>query len=265
MIDFVSVIGLVLGIFLTLYGFTMDGGKIHLLWLLSAIVIVFGGSFGSTVLSFGFNQVKMFPKLLLEVFIAPKSKITKSMDLLIKLSDKARKDGVLSLENMVQDSKGKDAPDPFLKKAILMVIDGTDAEEISDILGNEIDIYEKKKTSAITMFDTMAQYAPAYGMIGTIMGLIMLLQDMSSPEQLTKSIAVAFVTTLYGSMAANLLFLPSSRKLRNRLVDYRLEKEMIIEGVCAIRNSVNTRLLKDKLAMYLQFEKGDPNKIKNKK
>lgn len=252
MIDFVSIIGIILGIFLTFFGFTMDGGQLKFLWLFSAVVIVFGGTLGATLLSYGFEQVKMLPRMLLEVFVAPKSNIKKTIDCLVNLSDKARKDGLLSLEKVIQEGKGKDEPDPFLKKAVLMVIDGTDPEVIEDILGNEIDINEKKKLSAINMFDTMAQYAPAFGMIGTIMGLIMLLQDMSSPEQLTKSIAVAFVTTLYGSMAANLVFLPASRKLRNRLVDYRLEKELIIDGICAIRNSVNPRLLRDKLSMYQQ-------------
>jgi chemotaxis protein MotA len=250
LIDFISVIGLFLGVFFLILGYSMDGGSITLLWLLSAVFIVFGGSLGATLLSYGFEQVKMLPKLMLDIFIAPKSNIKKTVDYIIELSDKARKDGLLSLEKAIQE--GKNDADPFLKKGILMVIDGTDPDEIRDVLESEISITEKKKLAAIGMFDSMAAYAPACGMIGTLMGLILLLQDMSSVEQLTKSIAVAFVCTLYGTVAANILFIPFSRKLKIRLEDYRLKNEMIIDGICTIRNSVNPRMLKDKLSMYQQ-------------
>lgn len=250
MVDFTSIIGVIAGIALVLIGFAMDGGSLRVLMLLSAAVIVFGGSLGATLFSYGFEQVKMFPRLVIDLFIIPKSNINSTIEYLINLSDKARKDGLLSLEKELQESQGKKEPDPFLKKAVLMIIDGTDPDEIRDILENEINIYEKKRLAAISMFDSLSAFAPAFGMVGTIMGLIMLLQDMSSPEQLTKSIAVAFVTTLYGVLAANLLFTPASRKLKNRLSDYRLEKEMIIEGVCAIRDSINPRLLKERLSVY---------------
>ena len=133
-----------------------------------------------------------------------------------------------------------------------MVVDGTDSEKINEILQNDIYVYEQSRGIDISMFESMGSYAPAFGMIGTIVGLIQLLSaGMDDPAALTKAIGVAFITTLYGSLVANCFFLPAANKLRSRLSVYRLEKEMIIEAVCAIRNGVNPRLLEEQLSSYL--------------
>lgn len=264
MIDILSILGLILGFGLVLFGYTVDGGILHILWLPSAFIIVLGGTVGATLFSLGAKQMKMFPPLVKECFFSKKTSLNDTIEYLVALSDKARKDGILSLEKFIATDitiNGKKyTPDPFIRRAVLMIIDGTTPEDITNTLGNEIDIYEKEKSSGINIFDTMSTFAPAFGMIGTIMGLIMLLQDMSSVEQLTKSIAVAFVTTLYGSVMANLIFTPMSFKLRNKLSDYRLEKEMVIEAICSIRNSINPRLLRENLVMYMQFEPKKSNK-----
>ncbi|MEA5066018.1 MAG: MotA/TolQ/ExbB proton channel family protein, partial [Eubacteriales bacterium] len=124
-------------------------------------------------------------------------------------------------------------------------------EKISDVLNNDIYIYETDRTTAISMFDSFAAFAPAFGMVGTIVGLIMTLQaGMESPDMVTKAIGVAFITTLYGVLLANSFFIPAATKLRARMTMYRLEKEMIIEAVCAIRNGINPRMLKEQLSSY---------------
>lgn len=250
--DIISIVGFVVAFGSIAFGYTMDKGDLRALWMVSAFVITVGGSIGAVLLSSGFSQVKQLPKMMLEVFIKPKSTINKTIEQLVFLSKTARQNGLLSLEKAVSEGDGKNKIDPFLKRGILMVVDGTDPEKINDILQNDIYVYEQNKGINISMFESMGAFAPAFGMIGTIVGLIQLLSaGLDDPAALTKAIGVAFITTLYGSLLANCFFLPSATKLRSRLSVYRLEKEMIIEAVCAIRNGVNPRLLQEQLSSYL--------------
>lgn len=250
--DLTSVIGLIGGLGLVALGYAIDGGNVASLWMLSAMIIVLGGTFGSLCLSVGFNNLRNFPKLFIEVFIKPKSTLGKTIEYLVELSQTAKQNGLLSLEKSVSSNDPKKQIDPFLKKGILSVVDGIDPEKINDILQNEIYVYEQNRNVEISMFDSCAAYAPAFGMIGTIIGLIqMLAAGMEDPSQLTKAIGVAFITTLYGSLFANCLFIPSAAKLRSRMTLYRAEKEMIIDAVCAIRNGINPKMLQEQLSSYL--------------
>jgi Flagellar motor component len=260
--DFSSIIGIIASFGLVLYGYTMDGGDIMGLLMISAIIITVGGTFGALFLSYGFDNLKHFPSLFMEVFIKPKSKLNEKIELLITLSRTAKQSGLLSLEKTISNlDEKKGGIDPFIKKGTLMVVDGTENERIQEILGNDIYIYEQKKLTDISMFDTCAQFGPAFGMIGTIVGLIqMLAAGMDDPNELTKAIGVAFITTLYGSLLANCIFSPSVVKLKTRLAAYRLEKEMIIDAVCAIRNGVNPKMLQEQLEAY-----GVPKNKKGKK
>lgn len=251
--DIASIIGIIAGFGFVLYGYVMDGGNLSGLIMLSAIVITCGGTFGAVLLSFSFDNLKNFPKLCWEAFKKPKSRINETIDLLISLSRTAKQNGLLSLEKSITDAEGqkKDSVDPFVKKGILLAVDGTDPEKIQEILTNDIFIYEQRKLADISMFDVAAQFAPAFGMIGTIVGLIQMLSlGMDDPNTLTKAIGVAFITTLYGSLLANCLFSPISTKLKARLAVYRLEKEMIIDAVCAIRNGINPKMLHEQLSVY---------------
>jgi chemotaxis protein MotA len=255
--DIVSIVGFVVAAGSIAYGYTMDGGLLQALWMTSAFIITCGGALGAVLLSSGFSQVKQLPKLMMEVFIKPKSTVGKTIEQLVFMSKTARQNGLLSLEKAVTEGDGKNRIDPFLKRGILMVVDGTDPEKINDILQNDIYVYEQNKGINISMFEAMGTFAPAFGMIGTIVGLIQLLSaGMDDPAALTKAIGVAFITTLYGSLLANCFFLPAATKLRSRLSVYRLEKEMIIEAVCAIRNGVNPRLLEEQLSSYLVLAPG---------
>ncbi len=250
--DIFSIIGFVVSAGSIVLGYAMTGGNVRALWMVSALVITAGGSVGAVLLAYGFNQVKQFPKLMLEVFLSPKSTVGKTIEYLVTLSKTARQSGLLSLEKAITEDDTKKKVDPFLKRGILMVVDGTDPEKINDILQNDIYVYEQSRGIDISMFESMGSYAPAFGMIGTIVGLIQLLSaGMDDPSALTKAIGVAFITTLYGSLLANMFFLPAANKLRSRLSVYRLEKEMIIEAVCAIRNGINPRLLQEQLSSYM--------------
>jgi chemotaxis protein MotA len=254
--DLASIFGILASFGFVIFGYAMDGGSVSGLIMTSAIVITVGGTFGALFVSFGFENLKHFPLMLLELFKKPKTKINKTIEFLITLSRTAKQSGLLSLEKVVINSESeKDGIDPFLKKGILIAVDGTDTDKIRSILENDIYIYEQKRLADISMFDFCASASPAFGMIGTIVGLIqMLAVGMEDPNQLTKAIGVAFITTLYGSLLANCIFTPASLKLKTRLASYRLEKEMIIEAICAIRNGVNPKLLREQLDSYMVKE-----------
>lgn len=251
--DISSIIGIIAGFGFVFYGYAMDGGSITGIIMLSAIVITVGGTFGAVMLSFSFDNLKHFPLLFFEAFKKPKSKINVTIDLLISLSRTAKQSGLLSLEKSINDANAsiKDGVDPFLRKGILMAVDGTDPEKIQEILGNDIYIYEQRRLANISMFEVASQFAPAFGMIGTIVGLIQMLSlGIDDPNVLTKAIGVAFITTLYGSLLSNCIFSPIATKLKARLASYRLEKEMIIDAVCAIRNGINPKVLSEQLESY---------------
>jgi len=252
--DLFSLLGIFIAAASLIGGYAIDGGNVAALWLLSAFIMVVGGSIGSVCVSYGFAQLKKFPGMLFNLFKQPKSNISNTIDFLVKLSENARKEGILSLEKVIETEEGQGKVDPFLKSGIMMVIDGADLEQIQSFLETDIAVYDQKVKSEIAMFDSMAQYAPAYGMIGTIMGLIQVLANMSSPESMAAAISVAFITTLYGVVIANMLCIPAANKLRIRLDYYQTEKEMIIEGVCGIRNGDNPKMLRERLSPYLVFE-----------
>lgn len=260
--DFASIIGIIVGLGSLVLGYSMDDGNLKALWLLGAAIIVAGGSLGSIALSYGIHELKKMPLLFLQMFRSPKSRLSPTIDFIVSLSENARRDGLLSLERILEEEPAKKQPDPLLKKGMLMVIDGADLEQIRDLLETEIRVYEEKAKTEIATFESFAGYAPAYGMIGTIMGLIQVLANMESPQQMASSIAVAFITTLYGVIIANLICLPTSNKLKMRLKALLIEKEMIVEGVCSIRNGQNPKMLREKLSTYLQ---ADPKPTKKPK
>lgn len=252
--ELISLLGIIVALASLAIGYAIDGGNLHALWLLSAFIMVVGGSIGSVMLSYGFHQIKRFPGLLFSLFIRPKTNISKTINFMVTLSESARKDGILSLEKIIESEEKQSRIDPFFKSGIMMVVDGADLEQIKSFLENDISVYEQKAVSDINMFDSFAQYAPAYGMIGTIMGLIQVLANMNSPESMAAAISVAFITTLYGVVIANALCIPASNKLKLRLEYHTTEKEMIIEGICGIRNGDNPKILRERLSPYLIYE-----------
>jgi chemotaxis protein MotA len=249
-----TIIGIVVGFGGILTGYLMDHGVLSALWMLSAFITVVGGSFGALFVSYPLSQVLKLPKLFLDLFIVPKSSIGSTIEYLILLATKARQGGLLSLEKEINST---DKVDPFIKRGVLMVVDGTDAHKISEILENDIYIYETSRGASVGMLEALGGFTPAFGMIATIVGLIMCLTAGSeSPDEMTRAIGGAFTATFYGVLLANLFFLPAASKLKNRMSMYRMEKEMVIEAVCAIRNGVNPRLLQEQLSSYYMLTDG---------
>jgi chemotaxis protein MotA len=246
--DIASILGIIVGFGGIATGYLMDNGKLSALWMLSAFITVVGGSFGALMVSYPLSEVLKLPKLFVELIITPKSNIGSTIENLVQLATKARQGGLLSLEKEINSN---DRADPFIKHGVLMVVDGTDAEKINDILQNDIYIDESSRLSTISMLDALGGFTPAFGMIATIVGLIMCLTaGTESPDEMTRAIGGAFTATFYGVLLANLFFLPAASKLKNRAALSRFEKEMVIEAVCAIRNGVNPRLLQEQLSSY---------------
>ena len=164
----------------------------------------------------------------------------------VDLGSKARREGILALESDV-----KDIPDEFLKKGLQMSVDGLEPQAIQEILITEVDYLRERHQLGAEIFSTMGTFAPALGMIGTLIGLVQMLQTMDDPSAIGPAMAVALLTTFYGSVMANLICMPVAGKLRSRSKEESLTKEMIIEGVLSLTRGENPRILEQKMLAFI--------------
>jgi chemotaxis protein MotA len=173
-----------------------------------SIIIVFGGILAATVVSYPLSVLKNLGKIIGLTFKSKKIDLSVEVDNIIDLANVARREGILALEERV-----KDMNDPFLKKGIMLIVDGSDPELVRSIMETELDFINDRHAQGQAVLLTMSSYAPAYGMIGTLIGLINMLAELDDPDNLASGMAVALVTTFYGSFLANLLFTPLAKKL----------------------------------------------------
>lgn len=250
--DILSILGFLVGFGAIIGGFLLEHGDLSSFLLPSPLLIVFGGTMGAVMLSFTSKEISSIPNILAGIMKKSVSNAPKLIDQMVEMAETARKEGVLSLEKTVDaDTAGK--IDPFLKRGILLVIDGTDLQKMEDMLDTEIHIMEQKKKIEASIFEAAGGFSPTMGIIGTVCGLIIALGNMESPEELAKQIAVAFVATLFGVAFANLLYLPIANKVKLQAKNARIEKELIVEGIVAIRNGENPQKVREKLNTFLQF------------
>jgi chemotaxis protein MotA len=246
--DIVSIIGTIVAVVFILFGI-LTGGSILTFIDIPSIFIVVGGTAGSLLIS----SRKHNAKQLLNVFsLIFKEKNTNTIETIEKLagwSATARKEGLLSLENITE---GID--DPFIKKGLSMIIDGVEPDSVKTILELKLKGINERHKSNRALLDTGAALAPAFGMIGTLIGLINMLKTMSDPSTIGPSMAVALITTFYGSLLANVVFMPASKKLKAKTTEEILQKEMMIEGLLSIQAGENPNLLKEKLLAFLNEE-----------
>lgn len=245
--DFSSIIGLLLGFGAILLGFVLEKGNILSLALLSPAIIVFGGTLGAVFLSFSIKEIKKIPKIVLSVFSGQKMMLPELIEQMVTMSTSSRKQGLLTLESYLEDPK----INPFMKRGIELIVDSTDEKVLREILETDIHLMTQKRKIEISMFEAAGGYSPTLGIIGTIMGLVQVLSNMSSPEELSASIAVAFIATLYGVCFANLLYLPIASKLKLNLKYQTLERDMIVEAMCSINMGESPAALRARLNGYL--------------
>lgn len=249
--DLASILGLLVGFILVIFGivYSKDGinfGAIKSFLDVSSALITFGGAFfailaGNTIASF-VGGLKSFAL----VFKSPNFNIPEMIQKVIELSNVARKEGLLSLEEAAGN-----VDDSFLKKGILLVVDGTDPELVRSIMETELLCMGDRHKEKIGFWENLGSMGPAWGMIGTLIGLVNMLQNMSDPSSIGPSMAVALITTLYGSMLANWICTPVSMKMKvNDSEEYQL-KSILIEGLLSIQAGENPRVIEEKLKSFL--------------
>ncbi|HPT68626.1 MAG TPA: flagellar motor protein [Syntrophomonas sp.] len=249
--DITSLIGLVLAFVSLIGAFMLEGGTMGMLLVLTAAMIVFGGTFAATIVSFTLEDIKRVPYFAKKVFVNKDPDYRGVVETLVTCADKARREGFLSLESQIEGIDNK-----FLARGLQMVTDGTSPELTKDMLEMEIDSFETREKIGVEMFMTAGGFAPTMGIIGTVMGMVTVLSNLSNPEELGASIAVAFLATLYGIASANILWIPFASKIKIRIAREVLLMEMIMEGVLAIQVGENPRILREKLNIFLPPDTG---------
>jgi chemotaxis protein MotA len=247
--DFATLGGLILGLSSLLLAFILEGGKAGALYSYTALMIVLGGTIGATAISFSTQDLKRAPGLIAMAF---KSRTYDNMELIERLvgfANQARRDSVLSLEESLDE-----LDDNFLKSGLQLIIDGIETSVLQDILENEIFYMEERHQGGIAIFEIAGGYSPTMGIIGTVMGLVHVLGNMSTPEKLAPAIAVAFIATLYGVGLANIFWLPMAAKLRARDQMELLYRRLTVEGLLSIQEKENPNFIKEKLESFLNHQ-----------
>ena len=246
--DIASLIGLVAGFGLMIFGiiYGNDLSVLQRFWDVPSILITFGGAFTSVLTSYNLKDYISNLKGFTQIFKPPVVDEAGTINSIIELSNVARKEGLLALEETANDLE-----DEFLKKGILLIVDGTDPELVRGILETELMCIEDRHKDVIGFWEHVAAMGPAWGMIGTLIGLINMLQDMEDASSIGPSMAVALVTTFYGSVLANWMAIPASTKMKNNnAVEVKI-KEVMIEGLLSIQAGENPRVIEEKLKSFL--------------
>jgi chemotaxis protein MotA len=224
----------------------MDGGNPAAFINIPAFLIVVGGTFGATLASADMVVVKNGVKLAQRAIKGLELDFRRAAGQLVTLSEKARRQGLLALESDVEE-----LDDEFARKGLQLVIDGTESDLVIAILQSEMDSMESRHARGAKLFQNAAGFAPTLGILGTVMSLVHVLENLASPAGLGKSIAGAFLATLYGVGSANLLFLPVANRLKDMSVQEMAYREMLLEGILSIQAGDNPRMLAEKLETYV--------------
>lgn len=244
--DFATIIGLIMAVGAIVSGYTQEGGNLTSVFLIAPMTIVLGGTLGATIITTSMKTVMEVPNYLrIALFGQPRS-FEKEIDTLVFLSEKARREGVLGLEAHL-----KSIEEPFFRKALQLVIDGTEVTALREILEIEIAYIEERHRKGIIFFQKAGGFAPTMGILGTVLGLIHTLSDTSDASKMAGAIASAFIATLWGVGLANLFLLPISDKLRMRHEEEIAHLELIMEGVIALQTGENPRNIRTRLSSFI--------------
>ena len=248
--DIFAVVGMFLGIAFILTGQAMEGGNIGQLLQVTAAFIVLGGTTGAIVLSFPPKTLASAFKILKSVFMPPKCDFQGLITEIGGFATKARKEGIIALEK-----EANNASDPLMTLGLGAVADGTDPTLVREMMENQLNQEEQYVHNAAKVFESFGGYSPTLGIIGAVMGLIQVMQNLSDPSKLGAGIAVAFVATIYGLFAANLVMIPLGTRIKFIYQDIFLYKNMIVEGVLSIQAGESPVLIERKLRSFILEEK----------
>ncbi|MDA8234233.1 MAG: flagellar motor protein [Clostridia bacterium] len=244
--DKASVLGLIIAFGGMIIGIIEEGGTPGQFIGISAIFIIFGGTIGATMVCFNLEDIKKFNKLLKIAFTKTVFDINDVINKLTGYAEKARREGLLSLEAELTNIN-----DDFLKQGLQLVVDGTDPALVRDILETQIAFKEQRHKVGAAIFETAGGFAPTMGIIGTVMGLIIVLSNLSEPDKLGSKIALAFIATLYGVGSANLFWLPVANKLKLKNKQETLMMQIILEGILSLQAGDNPSIVNEKLKAFL--------------
>lgn len=245
-LDIVSIIGLALGLLAILVGQFLEGGSLGSLLQLTAFMIVIGGTLGAVMLQ---NSLPVFLEgmsMLKWVFRPPRVASRETLDTILEWSQKARRGGLLALEPFIEQQQ-----DIFQRRGLQMLVDGAEPEVLRETLELDLQTFERQRLDAAKVWTAAGGYSPTIGILGAVMGLIHVMENLSDPSKLGSGIAVAFVATIYGVGGANLFYLPVAGKLRYWIGRLVSDKELFIHGLVAIANGENPRIIEAKLQGYL--------------
>ncbi|MBW4049361.1 MAG: flagellar motor protein [Proteobacteria bacterium] len=243
--DILSIAGLVIALGSILLGQLLEGGHIASIVQPTAFLIVIGGTTGAAMLQYPLpvflRSLKMLPWVVRPPAMDPRAAIS----MILQWSDAARKNGLLSLEALVDD-----VADPFTRKGLQMLVDGTDPMKIRSTLEQEIGAIEHHDGQAAKVLESAGGYAPTVGILGAVLGLIHVMENLADPSKLGEGIAVAFVATIYGVGSANLFFLPVANKMKGIVHERAKLQELVVEGIVAIAEGENPRIIESRLQSF---------------
>jgi chemotaxis protein MotA len=240
-----TILGVVVAVGAIVLGLLLEGGKMAQVLQPTAALIVFGGTLGATMVQFPFSVVAKAFRGLAKIFFVPENDPRSLIEELVQLAYKARKSGLISL-----DADLETVADPFLKKALMLAVDGTEPRELRRMMELEMETLTEHEENSPKVFESAGAFSPTIGIIGAVLGLIQVMQHLDDINEVGRGIAVAFVATLYGVGMANLVLLPSAGKLRIRILEQQVIREMTLEGVVSIMEGMNPRMIEGKLRSY---------------
>ncbi|HEY0847036.1 MAG TPA: flagellar motor protein [Noviherbaspirillum sp.] len=243
--DWASLAGLLLALAGILSGQALEGGNIDSLVQPAAFVIVVIGTLGAVLLQSGMKSFLRGISMLRWVFAPPPDKSRSLSQEVTLWSATARREGLLSLERFVDSVQ-----DPFVAKGLRLIVDGIDPYKIREILDVDISTFERRERQAVKIWEAAGGYAPTIGILGAVLGLIHVMENLTEPSKLGGGIAVAFVATIYGVGLANLVFLPISNKLKSIVADEVRRREMLTDVFCSVANGDNARVIEERILAY---------------
>jgi chemotaxis protein MotA len=246
-LDFATLAGLIIGIGGIVGGLILEGGSVREIIAPTALLIVLGGTLGAVLITTPLGALRGGMRSLASVFFEKSHDPESMIEKLVDYSTKARKNGIVSLELVANQ-----APDPFLRKALNLAVDGTDLQELRNMMELEIAVEEHHSEAEAKIFESAGGYAPTIGIIGAVLGLIQVMKDLADIEKVGHGIATAFVATIYGVAFANLFFLPVAGKIKARALQKAQLRELMLEGVIGIVEGLNPKLIRSKLGAYLR-------------
>jgi len=245
-VDKASVGGVLLGLAGVIGGLLLEGGTVSQILQPTAAMIVFGGTAGAVLVQFPLGVVWTAVGRLAAIFSEPQTGLETVIDRLVNYANIARRRGIASLDDELSEVQ-----DPFMKKVLTLAVDGTEPQELRKIAELELDNELEREERFPQVFESAGGFSPTVGIIGAVLGLIQVMQHLDRLDEVGRGIAVAFVATIYGVGAANLLLLPVAGKMRIRLREEQAQKEMVLEGVISILGGMNPRMLRNSLRSFV--------------